>query len=302
MSTFKLRVIQGLLKVLSLLSLPAAQRIGSLAGRLGWRTAKRARRITEINIKACFPELPAEAQEQLARESLIETAKTALEIPLMWEWPVERCLGLIKEVRGQGLVDDALSRGKGLLLLAPHLGNWELAGLYFSSRYQMAALYSPPNMPELEPYMSRVRGRLGSELVRPDRRGLLRLITILREGGVAGVLPDQSPTPAGGTFAPFFGIQVLTMKLVTKIIAKTGTSVLVTYAERLPHGEGFRIHVMPPDRRLFDTDLAASTTGLNASVEACVREIPNQYQWEYKRFRRLPPGSPHLYNPGRVCQ
>lgn len=294
-------MIQGLLWLLSRLSLGGAQRIGTWAGRLGWLFAKRARGTTELNIDACFPDLSPEAREQLAKASLVETAKTALEIPLMWEWPVERCLGLIKEIQGQDLVDEALKEGKGLLLLAPHLGNWELAGLYFSSRYQMAALYSPPSIPELETYMSQVRGRLGSELVRPDRRGLLRLVAILREGGVAGVLPDQSPTPAGGTFAPFFGIEVLTMTLASKLIAKTGARALLTYAERLPDGQGFRIVVRPPDPRFLEADPKISATGLNAGVEACVRQIPAQYQWEYKRFRRRPPGTPHLYNPERVC-
>lgn len=302
MQSVKFRLIHALLWLLSRLSLSGAQRLGTRAGRLGWYCAKATRRTTEININTCFPDLSPQAREELARASLVETSKTALEIPLMWEWPVERCLSLVKEVQGQALVEDALKAGKGLLLLAPHLGNWELAGLYFSSRYQMAALYSPPNVPELEAYMSRVRGRSGSELVRPDRRGLSRLMTLLREGGVVGVLPDQSPTPAGGTFAPFFGIEVLTMKLASKIITKTGAAVLVTYAERLPGGEGFRIHIRPPDARIFDADLTTSATGLNASVEACVREAPSQYQWEYKRFRRQPPGTPHLYDPGRICR
>lgn len=300
MKNLRLQLIHGLLWLLSRLSLPWAQRAGTMAGRLAWHFAKRARRTTEINIAACFPEYSPKKQERLAQASLVETAKTALEIPLMWEWPIERCLGTIKEIKGQESVDEALAAGKGVLLLAPHLGNWELAGLYFSSRYQMAALFSPPGIAELEPYMSRVRGRLGSELVRPDRRGLLRLVTILREGGVAGILPDQSPTPAGGTFAPFFGIDVLTMKLASKIISKTGAAVLVTYAERLPGGQGFRIHIRPPDERVFDGDMTTSATGLNASVEACVREAPAQYQWEYKRFRRRPPGEPNLYNPGRT--
>ncbi len=71
----------------------------------------------------------------------------------------------------------------------------------------MAALYSPPpHIKEFEDYMIRVRGRLGSELVRGDRKGLLRLMGILKEGGgVAGILPDQSPRGKTNAYAPFFG-------------------------------------------------------------------------------------------------
>ncbi|QCF25023.1 lysophospholipid acyltransferase family protein [Hydrocarboniclastica marina] len=299
MKTIKIQMIRWLLRLLSLLSLPAAQKLGAVAGRIAWRVAGRARQVTRVNIDACFPELTPGERERLARDSLIETAKTALEIPLMWEWPVERCLDTLVEIDGQALLDEAVAAKRGILLLAPHLGNWELAGLYFSSRYKMAALYSPPNVKELESYMSEVRERGGSELVRADRRGLLRLVSILREGGVAGILPDQSPKPAGGVFAPFFGMEILTMKLASKLISKTGCRVLVTYAERLPDGRGFRLVIQSPDTRLFDTDPILSATGLNASVEQCVRAIPAQYQWEYKRFRRRPPGLPNIYKPDR---
>ncbi|KRW81789.1 lysophospholipid acyltransferase family protein [Marinobacter sp. P4B1] len=302
MSKLKYYLIAGLLRFVSLLPLGTAQLIGNWAGLLAWKLGGRPRKITDINLEICLPELTKKERQELSRASLAHTGMTALEIPLMWEWPVEKCLGLIKETEGLELVDEALATGKGLILLAPHLGNWELTGLFFSSRYKMAALYSPPHIKEFEDYMIRVRGRLGSELVRGDRKGLMRLMGILKEGGVAGILPDQSPRGKTNAYAPFFGMEVMTMTLVGKLVQKTGANVLVTYAQRLPNGEGFKILVTPAEPGIGADDAVAGATALNQSVEKVVRMAPEQYQWEYKRMRHRPPGNPNPYKPGQICE
>nr|WP_282452006.1 lysophospholipid acyltransferase family protein [Marinobacter koreensis] len=283
------------LHLLSFLSLGRAQRLGRLLGKIYWQFGGRAVETTRKNLRACYPNLGTEEIENLGRLSLQETGATAFEIPLMWEWPVERCLGLIREVEGEHLLEDYQNGHKGLLLLAPHLGNWELAGLFFASRYKMAALYSPPNQPGLEDYMKEVRGRSGSELVATNRRGIMRLFTILREGGVVGILPDQTPIREGGEFAPFFGIPALTMTLASKLILKTGAKPLITYAKRLPDGQGFKIVIREAEAGMSSSDLTLSLAALNQSVEKCIADIPTQYQWEYKRFRRTAPGEKPIY-------
>jgi Kdo2-lipid IVA lauroyltransferase/acyltransferase len=264
MALTRANLLIGLIRLISKLSLPAAQRAGRAIGTLAGWLPTRSRRVTEVNLRLCFPELDQVQQRQLLRDSLRHTGQVAMEIPLIWEWPVARCLDLIKSIEGEELLEEARASGKGLLLLAPHLGNWELCGLYFSTRYRMAALYSPPSLPGFEDYMTAQRGRQGTEYVPGDRRGLARLIGMLREGEVAGILPDQSPKATGSAFAPFFGIEVRTMTLVSKLLLKSGATPLITWCQRLPDG--------------------------------CVRAAPEQYQWEYKRFRHRPPGQPNPYH------
>lgn len=295
MALSRAQLLIGLIRLLSKLSLRTAQRLGRTIGTLACWLPSRSRRVTEINLRLCFPQLDEAQQRQLVRESLRHTGQVALEIPLIWEWPVPRCLDLIRDIEGEELLAEARASGKGLLVLAPHLGNWELCGLYLSTRYRMAALYSPPALPGFEDYMTAQRGRQGSELVPGDRRGLARLIGMLREGEVAGILPDQSPTAAGSAFAPFFGIETRTMTLVSKLLQKSGATPLMTWCQRLPDGSGFRLRVRRCTEGMADPDPVVATTALNCSVEACVREAPEQYQWEYKRFRHRPPGQPNPY-------
>ncbi|WP_166266267.1 lysophospholipid acyltransferase family protein [Marinobacter caseinilyticus] len=301
MKVVKYFIITLLLRTAGLLSLRSAQWVGKVLGTLARVCRSQSLKVTNVNLDICFPDMTASARQQLARESLQHTGMTIMEIPLMWEWPVDKCLALIREIDGEDLLHQSLNSGKGLILLAPHLGNWELVGLYFSSQYKMAALYSPPNMAEFEDYMIKVRGRLGSELVRGDRRGLARLASILREGGIAGILPDQSPRGKGNAFAPFFGMDVKTMTLASKLMQRTGAQVLVTYAERLPDAQGFRIVIRKADAGMDDPDSIKAATAMNHSIEQCVKAIPAQYQWEYKRMRHRPPGELNPYNPDRVC-
>ena len=289
------KLIKVTFRLLSFLSLKNAQRLGRFLGSMAWKLNGRSVDTTKKNLRACYPDLTDEQIEEFGRQSLRETGATALEVPLMWEWPVDKCLGLIKEVEGEELLHDYQAGKQGLLLLAPHLGNWELAGLFFASRYKMAALYSPPNQPGLEDYIKQVRSRSGSELVATDRRGIIRLYSILKNGGVVGILPDQAPPKEAGEVAPFFGIPTLTMTLATKLVLKTGAIPLVCYAKRLPNAEGFKIIIRRAEPDIATDNMTQSLTALNRSVEMCVRETPSQYQWEYKRFRRAAPGATQLY-------
>ena len=113
----------------------------------------------------------------------------------------------------------------------------------------------------------------------------------LKRGEQIGILPDQEPKLEGGVFASFFSVQALTMTLVSGLIARTGAKVVCGYAERLPKGRGYGVHFKQVDPLIYDPDLKESVEGLNRSVEACVKQLTEQYQWEYKRFKRRPDGS-----------
>lgn len=101
------------LKLAGKLSLRGAQLIGRLLGTLGWVFNSRSRKVTETNIRICFPDMPEDQRRDLSRSSLRHTGQTLMEIPLMWEWPVQDCLDLVREVEGEQLVHDAIAKGKG---------------------------------------------------------------------------------------------------------------------------------------------------------------------------------------------
>lgn len=298
MDKFKARLVILLLKLLAMLGLKNAQRFGALIGRILWMGDSSLTRITRTNIELCFPEKTVTEQQALIKQSLVETGKLFAEFGIMWEWPTDKTMALIHSVEGKQYLDEIIARGKSVIVLAPHHGNWEMVGLYLSTLRPMAALYRPPKIKALEDYMSAVRGRHGSELVPTNKRGVIRLFSILKQsGGMVGILPDQVPGGSGGVFAPFMGVPANTIKLVARLIDKTNCEVVSLCAMRRPNAEGFDMIFRQADPEIYSKDIETSVTALNRSIEACVSVCPEQYQWEYKRFKDFRVGSNRTYAP-----
>ncbi|MGM0632964.1 MAG: lysophospholipid acyltransferase family protein [Pseudomonadota bacterium] len=282
-------LIRALLRCLSWLPLPLMHAVGTAAGTLMYWLPTRARQVTLTNLRLCFPEMEDQQIRQLARESLQETGKSAAELGLVWASPVEKVMRKVVRVRGRELIDEHLARGRGLIIIAPHLGSWELSGLYVSTVAPITYLYRPPRMKAFEEVLVRYRDRGGAGQAPTTRRGILQLIRTLREGKVAGILPDQQPTEDNGVFAPFFHEKALTMTLVARLAARSGAPVISAVTRRLPRGAGFEVQFRNVEPGIDSEDSLTAATALNRTVENCVREMIPQYQWEYKRFRRRPP-------------
>lgn len=281
-------------RLLARLPLRLLHLLGALGGLLVWWLPNRHRRVTLRNVALCFPELSAAERRRLARRSLVETGKTLAEMPRVWFGAREAVLGLIREVQGEELLERALASG-GVVAVTPHLGNWELAGLYLSARFGgITSLYRPPRREGLAPLLRHARERFGAQLVPTDASGVRSLYRTLREGRLAGLLPDQEPR-SGGAFAPFFGRPALTMTLLPRLLHKSGAAVVFGFAERLPQGRGFRIRYFAAPAGLAAADPAAAAAALNRGVEQCVRARPEQYMWSYKRFKSRPEGEGAVY-------
>lgn len=288
-------LMRAALRLLAWLPLRYAQGIGGTVGRLAGLIPNGLRRVAETNLALCFPELSARNRRRLLAQTLAETGRTAAEMGALWLWPAPRVLALVREVPGDEVLTQALSLGKGLILACPHLGAWELAGLYCATRCKLTALYRPPRMAMLDAMIRRARERSGARLVPTDAVGIRALFQALRHGDAVGILPDQDPGRERGVFAPFFGILTNTMTLVSRLAASTGAPVVLVYAERLPRGAGYRMRFVPAPEDIADPDAKIAAAALNRAVESCARARPEQYQWTYKRFKTRPAGERRYY-------
>lgn len=270
----------------------------ALGTALGWCLAhipSPLRQHCALNLRLCLPELSSVEQRRLLRASLIETGKTVLEAGPLWFWPAERIRALMGEAVNIEMVDAAVRAGRGVILATPHLGSWEMAGHFCGDRWGITILYRPPRLAALDSLLRRGRERCGACAVPTDAGGVRRLYETLSHGGVVGILPDQDPGQGGGVFAPFFGIPANSMVLLSRLARKTGAAVFFGYCERLPGTQGYRIHFLPAPAGIADPDPQVGTTAMNHGVEACVRALPEQYQWSYRRFRNRPSGEPRIY-------
>lgn len=273
-----------LLRLFSLLPLRTVHAMGAWIGRRSLRSNSRSARFTAVNLRLTRPELGEAECADLLRRTMEEAGKSVTEVAAIWGGGAEKSLGLVREVVGGELFADALASGKGVIVAAPHLGCWELLNYWLCSKTPMAILYRPPRIQAIEALLRKVRGKLAPEQVRAEGAGVRTLFKRLGAGGTVGILPDQKPREGEGEFAPFFGVEALTMVLLPRLAARTGAIVLFSFAERLPDGEGFRIHVLPAPEGIDSTDLKVACTALNRGVEQCVERAFPQYQWHYKRY------------------
>ena len=292
----KARLLRWWLRATSLLPLPVAHGLGAALGLLLWRLRRRDREVAEDNIQACFPGHGPAERAHLVRASFRELGKQIMESGLIWYAGTRRLEGLVANPEAIEELEAAWPRDGGLLVAAPHLGNWELANLFVNRHHRLHGLYRPPRQAWLEPVLVELRARTGGRTVPAGPGGLRHLLRKLRERQLVGILPDQVPRE-GGVHAPFFGVPARTMTLLCQMARKTGAGVVFVFMERLPRGQGFRLHVLPGEAALRDTDPAVAAAALNRSVEACVRIAPAQYQWTYRRFRKPPAGQPDPYRP-----
>jgi KDO2-lipid IV(A) lauroyltransferase len=274
---------------------PSLQRgLARPLGLLSWVLSRTKRNSTRKNLAAAYPGLDARSREVLGRASMRHYVLIALETGISWHWSRRRLLGLFVEPAGLEHLREARDAGRGLLVLAPHFGNWELLNQWLQTRSELVSLYKPGRYAAFEEKLLERRQRFGGKLVPTNRAGLRELVQFLKSGRTALLLPDQDPSEGQGRFAPFFGVPALTGVLASRLARQTGCRVVFAVARRVPGGR-FRVHVLPAEPAFYAADLESSLTALNRGVEACIALDPPQYLWAYKRFKTRPEGAPRFY-------
>ena len=288
------RLIDGLLRLLSHLSL---RQLHALADATAW-LARMMRReewhVAQVNADLCFPDWPADKRRQLALEALRQNARGLFELAAFWHWPIERVLGLIDSVEGDSVITEALAEQRGLLVIAPHHGAWEILQVWLAQRVSLHALYRPPRKAALEPLLNRGRSRSGATFWPARPSGIRALFKALQAGEAVGVLPDQSP-PGEGVYVPFFGRPAKTMTLFSKMAARSDAPVVIGWAERLDNADGYRLHWRRVVEPVDDSDMETAAAAMNREIERVVMACPAQYQWTYRRFSRRPAGWENPY-------
>ncbi len=249
--------------------------------------------ITRKNIETCLPHLTKVEQQQLVVDSIKHTSMIAFEMGSIWQRSPEWMMNKIESVEGIEYFNEAIKSEQGLILICPHLGNWEVANYWVSTITPITALFAPPKSKIMNDMIKAAREKTGSKLVPTNRKGVAALLKALKQGETIGILPDQLPKEGSGVYADFMGHTSYTMTLVNTMAAKTGANMLTITALRTD--TGFRIVLEPFKPKAIPENREAWVAEMNQAVAKLIMHAPEQYQWEYKRFRRLPDGT-SLYN------
>ncbi|CAJ0894082.1 lysophospholipid acyltransferase family protein [Ralstonia flatus] len=180
-------------------------------------------------------------------------------------------------------IERAMADGRGLIFLTPHLGCFEVLPQAYARERPVTSLFKPPRKESLRAWIEHMRTGPNMHMAPADPRGVRMLVRALKRGEAIGILPDQTPTGGEGVWAPFFGKPAYTMTLVHRLHRLTGAPVVALFAERLPRGTGYRLHV--EEIGDLPEDATQAATRINAAIERLIAVAPTQYLWGYNRYK-----------------
>lgn len=287
-------LIRLMIVVTRLLPLAHARALGRWVGAGLYHLNSRMRRVAIRNLELAYPDWPPSRRRSLARQSVQSTGELMAEMGRVWTQPWSRIESMI-EVDGVQCVTEALATGQGVIVLGPHLGNWELLGMHLATLGNLVALYEPLPFRKLDQLVHRSRQRTGGKLVPTTPRGIAELVRSVRAGGITGILPDQVPSDErAGLNVPFFGVDCFTASLASNLIRKSGAAPVMGTVLRTP--TGFRAVYRPAEPGVLSNDAAEALSAINLGVEKLIAHDAGQYQWQYKRFRCRPRGAVDHYD------
>ena len=287
-------LIHLMMAVTRRLPLSWARGFGRSVGALLYYLNSRWRRVAVRNLELAYPSWTPTERRTVAKQSVQSTAELMAEMGRLWVHPWSDIMPLI-EVEGSACISKPLASGQGVIVLGPHLGNWELLGLHVATLGDLVALYEPLALKKLDQLVFEGRQRTGGKLVPTTARGIAELVRAVRGGGITGILPDQVPREAsGGLDVPFFGVECFTATLAYNLIKRSGAAAVMGTVLRTP--KGFRAVYREAEPEVYSDDPQQALAAINRGVEKLIMGNERQYQWQYKRFRVQPPGQADHYN------
>jgi KDO2-lipid IV(A) lauroyltransferase len=286
--------LRGVLGGLAHLGFRRASDLGARVGLLGYHPLGIRRRVVERQIAAAFPEWDSAQVDATSRAAYQNLGRTTIETAVLSRYGREKILDLFDEPEDWPVLERAMQRGSGVILVAGHLGNWELAGSYLAARgIDVEVVARQMENPLFDGYLTRTRGRIGMQVIY-DGDAVRRVPRALRGNGVVGFLVDQGAAGLASTWVPFFGRHAKTPRGPAVFALRLRSPVIFVAPLRKPDGRFTMGLEEVPVRETGDrnADVDRIVADYTAVLERWVRRAPEQYFWHHRRWKHQRPDTP----------
>lgn len=239
--------------------------------------------VIRLNLEISLSELSTQERERITRAAIRNELMSYFEFFSIWGSSNQKNIERVHKVIGEDLLHDALAQNKGLVLIVPHFGTWEIMNAYVAQFTSMTIMYKPVKNQAADQFVRAARSREQANLVPTDESGVRQIFKALKQGGTTVILPDHTPN-VGGEYIPYFGVPLATSNLSAKLIQKTKARALFLYALRNENA-GFDIHIEAIDEKIYKGDANQGTGIIINTIENLIQRHPEHYHWSYKRFR-----------------
>jgi Kdo2-lipid IVA lauroyltransferase/acyltransferase len=268
------------------------------AGRLAYRPLGIRRKVVEMHLRSCFPERDERWVRQTAAAAYAHLGREGATMLRLSSLPKERVIERTV-IEGFDAFRAAVDRGRGVVLVTGHFGNWEIGGAALAARgIPIDGIAQRQSNPLFNRDIVAARERLGMRIIergRATKEGLRGL----RAGRVVAFVADQDARRAG-IFVPFFGRLASTHRGPALLALRTGSPIFLGTALREPDGRyRIRLQEIPVDRTQ-ETEAAVRevTAAFTARLEAAIRAAPEQYFWHHRRWKTRPSEEPAVRPSG----
>jgi KDO2-lipid IV(A) lauroyltransferase len=286
----RFRGIQLALALVRSLPLRLAQRIGAGFGNLAYALARGERQKALASLETAFPDRPPQERDAIARGcfrhfgraafELAQTDTLARQMDRWIDWPEA----------SRAAFHAALSRGKGMVYVTCHIGNWELMAWRIARECSFWAIGKPTTDPRLQSYVEKIRAKGNVQAIwRGDSGSARQILSALKNDGVLAILIDQD-TRVQSVFVPFFGKLAATPRAAADLVLRTGAAAFVGYSLRQPDGryciQTREVAFQPGGDR--EADVLKLTERFSSEIEQAIREAPEQWVWMHQRWKTRP--------------
>ncbi|MGA4853245.1 lysophospholipid acyltransferase family protein [Acinetobacter haemolyticus] len=253
-----------------------------LAGFLTSFQLSKISKIISLNIQIAFPNMDQQQRQQLTKKAIQNELTSYFEFLSIWGSSNQSNIQRIQNVSGEQYLHDALAEKKGIVLIVPHFGTWEVMNAWLSQYTEMTILYKPVKNPDADRFVREARSREQAHLVPTDESGVRQIFKALKQGGTTAILPDHTPDH-GGEMINYFGIPLASSSLSAKLIQKTKAKALLIYTMRNDQN-GFDMYIEPIEPQIYQGSAEDGTLIIHQTLEQLIKRYPDHYHWSYKRF------------------
>lgn len=271
----------GFLWCIAQLPYALLRRFGEGCGVLAYTLARKRCHIVRVNIALCFPEKAPAEREELVKQCIKENIVGVFESAYAW-WGKPEILKAQIDVIGQENIQNAMARGKGVLLVGAHYSNLDLGGALISYCVPIDVTYRRHNNPLFDYFIRTRRARFFDHII--ERSALRSMLKGLKKGRVLWYAADQDYGTKHSVFAPFFGIEAATLNSTAKLVQMTGAAVVFVGHHRKSDGR-FELEFSPILENFPRGDDCTDAALINEGLERQIRKFPEQYMWVHRRFK-----------------
>ena len=302
--------VRAILGILSILPRKLSVRTGIALAKLFYSLTGGRKDVALKNLTIAFPEKDEGQHLALLKASFANLGRVLGEFSQFPKMTREQLDGLVEfeferpefvNSPERKHIDAEREKGRGMILVGPHLGNWEIGVFaYSAAREPLTYLARPLDNPKIEEFVARLRSRFGNRPINKTN-SVSAAFEILRSGGILGALPDVNMHPKDGIFVPFFGVEACTTRGLAMLAMRTNALIMpmccVWDEAKRKYVVRYGSLIEPAAAPVADrnAEIYRLTAAITAEMEAFIRLAPDQWIWTHKRWKTRPPGESPIY-------